>query len=376
MTVPERIERLREALSEARLDGIYVSSPVDDVTLRHSQNRRYLTGFTGSTGHLIVTQDHAILAADPRYQIQAREESERLGIEILNVQGQQKAWMPMLVAESGLRAGSRLGVSRSDVSYGGFLALSAAVESMDTSDRPELVPASIIEPLRAHKDAAELELIETAIRIASEAFAAVHPTIEPGMKETEVADALEREMKRLGARGHSFEPIVAGGPRGAMPHASPSERVFVAGEPIVVDWGAEFEGYCSDLTRTFCLGPKPEKFIEIHRIVGEAQETAIAGIEEGMTGAQAHALAAGTISKHGFGESFTHGLGHGVGLEVHDYPPLLSPTSEDILADGMVFTIEPGIYLPDWGGVRIEDIVVMDNGRARRLSGGPPTSLE
>ena len=243
MTVPERMARLRQVLVENGLDGVYVSSPVDDVTLRHSQNRRYLTGFTGSTGHLIITADHAILAADPRYHIQAREESEPLGIEILDVQGPQKSWMPTLVSESGLRAGSRLGVSRSDVSYGGFLALSAAVQSMDSSDRPELVPASVIEPLRARKDAAELALIETAIRIASEAFAVVHPTIEPGMKETEVADALEREMKRLGARGHSFEPIVAGGPRGAMPHASPSERPFATGEPIVVDWGAEYEGY-------------------------------------------------------------------------------------------------------------------------------------
>ena len=376
MTVPKRIERLRLALAEEGLDAIFVSSPVDDVTLRHSQNRRYLTGFTGSTGHLIVSAEHAVLAVDARYQIQARQESEPLGIEILDVAGTQLSWLPTLIAESGLRGASRLGVSKPDVSYGGFVTLSEAVQSMDPSDRPQLLPSSVAGPLRARKDATELELIETAIRIAAEAFEVVHGSVEPGMKETEVADALEREMKQLGARGHSFEPIVAGGPRGALPHASPSDRAFSAGEPIVVDWGAEYEGYCSDLTRTFSLDLKSDRFVNIHRIVGEAQETAIAGIEAGMTGAQAHAFAADVISGHGFGEAFTHGLGHGVGLEVHDYPPLLSPTSSDILEDGMVFTIEPGIYLPDWGGVRIEDIVVMDNGRARRLSGSPQPSLE
>ena len=361
---------------EEKLDGIFVSSPVDDVTLRHSQNRRYLSGFTGSTASLIVTSETAVLAVDARYQIQARDECAPMGIEIVDVKGPLANWLSSLIGAAGLGGGSRLGVSTPDVSYGGFLALSKAVEAMQQADRPELSPTMIIGPLRATKDAAELVLIETAIRIASEAFDAVHPGIEPGMAETEVADALEREMKRLGARGHSFEPIVAGGPRGAMPHASPSARTFSTQEPIVVDWGAEFEGYCSDLTRSFCLGATTAKFDEIHAVVEDAQNAAVAGIEAGMTGADGHAFAANVISKAGYGEAFTHGLGHGVGLEVHDYPPLLSPTSEDILEEGMVFTIEPGIYLPDWGGVRIEDIVVIDNGRARRLSGSPQSSLE
>ena len=159
-----------------------------------------------------------------------------------------------------------------------------------------------------------------------------------------------------------------------MPHADLSDRPFAAAEPIIIDWGAEVDGYCSDLTRTFYLGPKPDRFDEVYAVVEEAQRAAIDGVEAGMTGAQAHALAGDVIARHGYGEAFTHGLGHGVGLDVHDYPPYLGPTSEDVLEDGMVFTIEPGIYLPGWGGARIEDMVIMEGGRARVLSTQGPLS--
>ena len=372
MTAPalpaQRLERVRAALDEAGLDGLYVASPVDDVNHRHSANRRYLTGFTGSTGYAAVSANTALLAVDARYTAQARREAEPRGFTVFDTKGPQSAWLAEFIGASGL-AGKRLGLSRSDLSYGDFLALQEALDTVPEADRPDLVPAPpIVERLRSRKDAEELALLEEAIAIAERAFLDVRNTVEPGVTERAFAAALDAAVKRHGARGLSFEPIVAGGERGAMPHADLSDRPFGAGEPIIVDWGAELSGYCSDLTRTFFLGPEPERFREVYEIVREAQQAAIERLETGMNGADAHALAASVIEAHGYGDSFTHGLGHGVGLDVHDYPPYLGPTSTDVLEDGMVFTIEPGIYLPGWGGVRIEDIVTLEGGRARKLS--------
>ena len=372
MTAPalpaQRLARIRTALDEAGLDGLYVASPVDDVNHRHSANRRYLTGFTGSTGYAAISATEAILAVDSRYTAQAQREAEPRGFAIFDTKGPQSAWLPQFVAAAGL-AGKRIGISRADLSYGDFLTLHEAVERMPEADRPDLVPAPpIVEGLRARKDAEELALLEEAIAIAERAFLDVSASVEPGVTERGFAAALDAAVKQHGARGLSFEPIVAGGERGAMPHADLSDRPFAPGEPIIVDWGAELSGYCSDLTRTFYLGGEPDRFREVYEVVREAQQTAIERVEAGMTGADAHALAASVIEEHGYGDAFTHGLGHGVGLDVHDYPPYLGPTSEDVLEDGMVFTIEPGIYLPGWGGVRIEDIVTLEGGRARQLS--------
>ena len=364
----QRLDRVRAALAEEGLDGLCAASPVDDVNHRHSANRRYLTGFTGSTGLAAVSATQAVLAVDARYAEQARREAEPRGFTVFDTKGRQSEWLPGFVAAAGL-AGKRLGVSRADLSYGGFLNLQEAAGEMPEADRPELVPAPpLVERLRARKDADELALLEQAIAIAEGAFLDVTATVEPGVTERAFAAALDAAVKERGARGLSFEPIVAGGERGAMPHADLSDRPFAPGEPIIVDWGAELSGYCSDLTRTFFLGPEPERFREVHGVVHEAQRTAIERMEAGMTGADAHALAATVIEARGYGEFFTHGLGHGVGLDVHDYPPYLGPSSEDVLEDGMVFTVEPGIYLPGWGGVRIEDIVTLEGGRARRLS--------
>ena len=364
----ERLARVREALDEAGLDGICAASPVDDVNHRHSANRRYLTGFTGSSGHAAVSATAAVLAVDARYAAQARREAEPRGFTVLDVKGPLAAWFPEFAAAAGV-VGKRLGLSRADFSYGDFLALRDAAEAMPAVDRPTLAPAPpIVERLRARKDAAELALIEEAIAIAERAFREVRAAAAPGVTERQFAAALEAAVKRGGARGFSFEPIVAAGERGAMPHADLSDRPFAPGEPVVVDWGAELEGYCSDLTRTFWLEREPPRFREVYEAVREAQRAAIERVEAGMSGAHAHALAADILDARGFGHAFTHGLGHGVGLDVHDYPPYLGPSSTDVLEDGMVFTVEPGVYLPGWGGVRIEDIVTLEGGRARRLS--------
>ena len=187
------------------------------------------------------------------------------------------------------------------------------------------------------------------------------------MTEKEIAWALEKYMREAGSQSIPFEIIVGAGPNGALPHAQPSDRPIAAHEPIVIDMGANFGGYSSDLTRTICLGKPDETFIKIYSIVQKAQEAAINGIREGMSGIQADSLARDIIKEAGYNEMFGHGLGHGVGLATHDPAPRLSYLSNDVLANGMVFSIEPGIYLPEWGGVRIEDLAMLENGKVKLI---------
>jgi Xaa-Pro aminopeptidase len=363
----ERLSRLRERLERERLDALYVSSPVDDVFGNHSKNRYYLSGFTGSAGAALVTMDRAILSVDFRYVEQAEREAVPRGFEIFRAVGQAKNYFPGLVDMAGLQ-GKRIGVSQADTNLGLWVKLQEAVEEMPRGDRPELVPAPpMVEELRRVKDAEELEHLQKAIDIADTAFERVEAAIRVGQTEFDLALAVEAAVRELGGNGISFETIVACGPWAAMPHASPRRERLEEQQTIVVDMGARYRGYCSDLTRTFSLGGTTPRFEEIYAIVFEAQQNAIERVEAGMSGRQAHELAASVIEKYGYGEQFGHGLGHGVGLEVHE-SPYLGQTSEDTLEEGMVFTIEPGIYLPGWGGVRIEDVVVLEEGRARVLS--------
>ncbi len=361
----DRLSRIRAAIAEEGLDGLLISAPRQE-TLGHA-NRRYVSGFTGSTGVVVVTAEQAVIAADFRYVEQAERECGPRGFEVFPALHSSKQWFPELMAH--VRAGGKkLGLSRDDLAYGDFLALQGLIEAMPSLDRPELVPAPpIVERLRRVKDGEEVALLQRAIDIGDRAFERARESLHAAQTETEIADGIEAAYREFGADGASFSSIVAGGPWSAMPHASPRPEPVRAGEPIVIDMGARYRGYCSDLTRTVCIGAEDARFREIYAIVLEAQQTAIERVETGMTGVQAHALAAGAIARHGYGEQFGHGLGHGVGLEVHE-DPYLGPASEDTLQDGMVFTIEPGIYLPGWGGVRIEDVVLLENGRARVLS--------
>jgi Xaa-Pro aminopeptidase len=217
------------------------------------------------------------------------------------------------------------------------------------------------------KDAEELRLIGRAADIADEAMEQVVPTIRPGMTEAQVAWELEMAMRGRGAEGLSFEVIVGAGVNGALPHHRADETVIVKGQPVVIDMGCIYRGYCSDLTRTVFIGRPDKRFREVYGAVLRAQLTAEDQVRAGMTGEQADSLARGVIDAAGHKEAFGHSLGHGVGLAVHEHPRL-GPKSDDVLEDGMVFTIEPGIYLSGWGGVRIEDMVVLKDGRARLLS--------
>lgn len=366
----ERLTRVRAALAEEGLDAIWVSGPVDDVFGQHSQNRRYLSGFTGSAGHVIVTRDDAFISVDFRYVEQAVGEAAPRGFRVLEQQGAIAEWAPALVRAAAL-PGKTIGVSAADMSLAAFVALTRALEELPWGLRPRLGPASpIVENLRRQKDAEELDAIQEAIRVADAAYTRVAANLAPGQTEQDVARAVEAAVRDLGAQGVSFDTIVAAGAWSAMPHATPRAQRMAAGDMVVIDMGAQVNGYCSDLTRTTVLGPLDARFREIYEIVFEAQRAAIEGVEPGMTGVAADALARAVIEKAGYGEQFGHGLGHGVGLHVHE-SPYLGRTSRDTLEDGMVFTIEPGIYVPGWGGVRIEDVVILEHGRARVLSHAP-----
>ena len=213
----------------------------------------------------------------------------------------------------------------------------------------------------------EIDILKEAIKISDEAMNTIAPTIRAGISEREVALQLENKMRELGAEGPSFDTIVGSGPNAALPHHRAGDRIIQKGESIVIDMGAKYQGYCSDLTRTFCVGKPDETFRKVYDTVFTAQQTAISLVQQEMTGTDCDDIARKVIEEAGFGDKFGHSLGHGVGLDVHEYPRV-SPNSPDVLINNMVFTIEPGIYIPGWGGVRIEDIITLQNNKAEVLS--------
>ena len=353
MSTEDRLAKLRKKLPENEIDAILVST---------DENRRYMSGFAGSAGYLLVSQDDAVLATDFRYVEQAGNQAPDFRVVKIS---SSLDWFTELVGEHGLR---RVGFESRDVTYSLHAALQKAIDEMDQTDRPELVPTQdIVERLRAVKDSNELELIVRAVELADQALDRIAPGIAPGISEREVAWELEKAMREAGADGASFDTIVASGPNGALPHHRAGERVIEDGDPIVIDMGASYEGYCSDLSRTIFVGEPDETFREVYETVLRAQLLAEEKATQGMTGGEVDGLAREVIAEAGHGDEFGHSLGHGVGLAVHEFPTV-GPRGEDPVEDGMVFTVEPGIYVSGWGGVRIEDMVVLENGRARVLS--------
>jgi len=239
---------------------------------------------------------------------------------------------------------------------------------IDNGYQLEFVPVSgLVEAIRAIKEPEELKCIIEAVELADAAFDQANSILRPGITEKQMAWGLEKFLREKGSQAMPFDIIVAAGANSALPHAKPSEQVILKNVPVVIDLGACVNGYCCDLTRTFVLGNGDKTFFQIYDIVLGAQLTALATIVSGMNGDQADRLARTVIEQAKHGNDFGHGLGHGVGLETHE-SPRLGPNSADLLVDGMVFTIEPGIYIPGWGGVRIEDTVVMQNGKVRSLT--------
>jgi len=335
----QRVTNLRRILSREGLDLLLISQP---------ENRRYLSGFTGSDGVLLISQERAMLAADFRYYEQAERQSPNF--TLIKIEGKFPPRLAELMAEIGAR---RVGFESTNVTVDQHQRWGEAAEDF------ELVPTKgMVEGLRAIKDERELALIRRAVELADASLAHVVQWLKPGVTEKAVAWEIETFIRTHGGDDIAFDTIVGSGPNGAMAHAEPGDRRIQEGEPIVLDLGARVEGYCSDLTRTICLGEPDQRFRQIHALVLEAQETAEQAMRAGLKGSTADAIARDLIAAAGHGEQFGHGLGHGVGLAIHERPRL-AKTSKDVLQAAMVVTVEPGVYIEGWGGVRIEDTVVV-----------------
>jgi len=345
-----RLERLRQKLADEGLHAILITTPA---------NRRYMSGFTGSAGMLIISQDRAMLATDFRYWEQVDKQAPQF--ELVKIKDKFTALLPDLVNDLGIH---QLGFESKNVTVAMQRDLADAlpdgVEFVATSD--------VVEGLRAVKDKDELAVLRRAVGLADGAYAHVADFMQPGMTECQVAWELESFMRTHGAEKVAFDIIVATGPNGAMPHASASDRAIQAGEPVVMDLGAVVDGYCSDLSRTVVLGEANEQYHEVYEIVLQAQQAALQGIRPGMTGQEADGIARQFIAQAGYEDAFGHGLGHGVGLMVHEKPGVGRLSDKDVLQAGMVFSVEPGIYLPGKFGVRIEDVVVLREDGPEALS--------
>ncbi|BDG36745.1 M24 family metallopeptidase [Saccharococcus caldoxylosilyticus] len=338
----EKLEKLRALFDEHDIDGLLVTNPY---------NRRYITGFTGTAGVAVISRDKAVFITDFRYVEQASQQVK--GFEIVQHTGPIVDEAAKQVARLGIQ---KLGFEQEDVSYATFKAYESAVKA-------ELVPTShVIEKLRLIKSESEIKILKEAAEIADAAFEHILSFIRPGVKEIDVANELELFMRKQGATSSSFDIIVASGYRSALPHGVATEKSIEKGELVTLDFGAYYKGYCSDITRTIAVGAISEELKTIYDIVLQAQLRGMEGIKPGMTGKEADALTRDYISEKGYGEYFGHSTGHGIGLEIHE-GPALSVRSDVVLAPGMVVTVEPGIYIPGLGGVRIEDdTVVTENG--------------
>lgn len=347
----ERQALLRESLARERLDGMLV---------QHLANIRYLTGFTGSAALLLLrTGAETVLITDFRYASQAPAEAGNAAEVLIE---QVNLWR-RLASHLADRPVERLGYE-SHVATGRDL---ARLEHVPVGLTPT---ADVVERLRAVKEPAEVASIRAAASLASDALDEAIAGVRAGQTEFEVAAALEHALRRRGSEWHPFPTIVASGPRSALPHARTSHRVLEPGDLLLLDFGAQVDGYCADLTRMFVIGRNPDdRQAAVHEIVREAQCRAIAGMKAGMPCRAADALARDHIAGHGFGEAFGHSLGHGLGLEVHE-APRLSPATDDPLPAHAVVTVEPGIYFPGWGGIRLEDDIHLGPGGAELLSDG------
>lgn len=356
----EGFERRRSALRSA-----LAAEQLDSVVVAGAANIRYLTGFSGSAGHLLVAASRTVLVTDFRYASQAPAE---VGREVEVRVERSNLWQGLRQSLQ-LVGGSRVGVDRRRVTLADFDELREATA--------ELVPVSgLVERLRVTKDPGEIALIGEAARLAAEALEAVIGFIAPGRTELEIAAELEAGLRRRGSEWHPFQPIVASGPRSALPHARSTTKSVARGDWLVVDFGAQVGGYCSDITRTFLVGARAdERQRSVYQLVQQAQARALGALRSGLTGREADSLARDVIDRAGMADAFGHSLGHGLGLEVHE-EPRLSQTNESALPAGAVVTVEPGVYFEGWGGVRIEDDVVLSPEGARLLSDGRTELVE
>ncbi|WP_432813981.1 M24 family metallopeptidase [Sporosarcina aquimarina] len=340
-----KLTKLRELLVEKELDALLVTS---------GYNRRYMTGFTGTAGVAIISNDDAVFITDFRYMEQAADQ-----IKDFRIVQHEKTIIEEVAQQVEQMKVKRLGFEKEDLTFGMYELYKSKVTA-------ELIPtAGLVEKIRIIKTPEELEVLKQAAKIADDAFTHICGFIKAGMTELEVSNELEFFMRKQGATSSSFDTIVASGVRGALPHGVATDKKIETGELVTLDYGALYNGYISDITRTVAVGEPSEKMREIYEITLAAQKLAVEGIKPGMTGIQADAIARDYIASKGYGDAFGHSTGHGIGLEVHEAPGL-SFRSETVLEPNMTVTAEPGIYLPGIGGVRIEDdLVITENGCER-----------
>lgn len=354
------------AARAAALRALLPGAGVDALLVTHLPNIRWLTGFSGSAALLVVARDTLTLITDFRYATQAPQEVGPAADVIID---RRNVW-DRLARVLATEAPEALGIEASTVTVREAERISAA-----TSAR--VVPVGdLVERLRMVKDDGEVTAIRAAGALALEALAELLPTIRVGEREIDVASRLEAGLRRRGSEWHPFPTIVASGPRSALPHAGTSERSILKGEFLLIDFGAQLDGYCADITRTVVVGARAdERQRVVYDLVEEAQRRAREGVRAGMSGSEADALARELIAARGYGEAFGHSLGHGLGLEVHE-APRLAATAEALLPVGAVVTVEPGIYLPGWGGVRLEDDVWLSAGGPVLLTDGRTELIE
>jgi Xaa-Pro aminopeptidase len=357
--IENRIEAFRKRLKTKNIDGFLVLN---------QSNRRFLSGYTGhdtgideSAGALIITRNDLILLTDSRFDVQAANEAPLYQVRCYKTGLQEH--IPDILNSLGC---NKLGFEGSRMSYAMYCKIKETINSNNV--KTEFIPADeVVDDLRVIKSDDEVDIMRKALSIAESAYTKTLAMVKPGLTETALAWELEKNMREGGAEGLSFPSIVAAGPNSALPHAIPGKRTVRENEPLLFDWGAVYEGYCSDTSRTLSVGKPDETFLKLYDILFDAQRMAIEAIRPGVSTKTVDGIARGHIGKFGYEKNFGHGLGHGVGLEIHE-APRLSPLKESILEKGMIVTVEPGIYLPEWGGIRLENMVLVTEDGAEVLN--------
>ncbi|MEK5332373.1 M24 family metallopeptidase [Lysinibacillus sp. FSL W8-0992] len=337
-----KLQKLRKTLQEQNIDGILITN---------GYNRRYMTGFTGTAGVAIVSQNEAVFITDFRYTEQAAAQ-----IKDFRIVQHEVTLLEEIATQVKAMGIKSLGFEKDTVSFGTYELYKSVIQA-------DLVPVSgLIEKIRLIKTEQEINIIKVACEIADHAFTHILDFIKPGKTELEVSNELEFFMRQQGATQSSFDTIVASGLRSALPHGVATNKVIEKGDFVTLDFGALYNGYISDITRTVAVGEPSEKLVEMYNTVLASQLLSLEKVGPGLTGIQADAIARDYLTEKGYGEAFGHSLGHGIGLEVHEGPGL-SKRSETVLEPGMAVTIEPGVYVPGVGGVRIEDdILITESG--------------
>jgi Xaa-Pro aminopeptidase len=343
-------------IGEQKIEKLMRRKELDAILFWGFENIRYLCGFTGSDGALVWTRGERVFLTDSRYTEQAQSEVRNAGVS------KYRQKIPGISRLLKTLRGRRIGFEAAAVSFENYRRL------RETLPRVSFVPLSgEFSGLRAVKETEEIACLKRAVQIASESFEKTIPKVKPGSREAAVAEALECRFRRGGGEKPSFDTIVASGYRAALPHGAASEKKLAAGETVVVDFGTRFRGYHSDETKTLILGEPDGRVKKVYDVVRRAQAAAIRAVRPGVSGREIDAAARGVIQKAGLGKCFGHGTGHGVGLAVHE-DPAISPRGTTVVEEGMVFTVEPGVYIPGWGGVRLEDMVRVTAAGCERLT--------